>query len=690
MGSLPREIQSVIKIALKIVIVLIVIVTLVVNPLNSSLVMSITNQEFVLYHLKDLIENSSDKTIQADNNYFLATGTYEKNMTGGFSDTVCENLFGIAKNKNLILIQIESMQNMVINREYNGQEITPNLNALIKEKGSLYYDNYYQQIGSGNTSDAEFATNNSLLGTIESYTYQLFQDNYMYGLPWVLKENGYSTTVTHGYDKSFWNRENVYPTEGFDTFINSDILVSDNIKGIGGGNIVGISDHALYEQSMDYMKKLNETGEPFYNFIISLSSHNPFRLPDSLTDMELLDKDKDTLFGNYIASVHYADKALGELLSQLKESGIYDNSVIAMYGDHFGLTKSDDRIEKRVSEWLGFNYDYDMMLNIPLIIHIPNSELNETISISGGQLDFMPTIAYILGIEKLNTLYLGQNLLTAERGFVIEQTHLLKGSFIKDDIVFEISRDGVFEKSRAWNRKTREAVDITPYKEDVKKAKDLVELSKFYLYNDVLRSVYLEGKNIDDILNDTDTKLKKEKNISMVSVITSKNINKGILLEDFYEWMKEENKEDKVLLTMDNILEGLTNLESCSGKIGEIGEIKSIDFIANKEFNDIKSRIIPIINTMEDFTKIQYLGYENIVFMPNIDEYSKEQILDFILINKPYAIALPAENIMACGIDFCNNDVFIYAYDVETVTEKAFCNFIGVDGYIDNVINNFN
>ena len=61
--------------------------------------------------------------------------------------------FGVAEGRNLIVIQLESFQNFVINAEYNGQEITPNLNEIIKGD-TIYLDRYYQQIGSGNTSDA--------------------------------------------------------------------------------------------------------------------------------------------------------------------------------------------------------------------------------------------------------------------------------------------------------------------------------------------------------------------------------------------------------------------------------------------------------------------------------------------------------------------------------------------------------
>lgn len=663
MGSLPREIKKTVKVA----VVWIFVLFFVLNPFNSSFVMSVNSQEFITYHLRDIIEGLSKENADTQN-YYIATGTYEKQKDG--------DLFGVAKNKNLIVIQVESLQNMVIGAEYNGKEITPNLNNLINEKGTIYFDNFYQQIGSGNTSDAEFSINNSLIGSIESFTYQLYEDNYFKGLPWILKDEGYQTVVLHGYDKSFWNREKMYPVEGFDRYINDDFFISDNIEGIGGGNIVGISDSAFFQQASKYLEELNSQNAPFYSFLITLSSHNPFRLPESLKGLELKHEDKDNIFGNYMNSVHYADKCLGEFLESLKANGLYDNSLIAIYGDHFGLTKSDDKICAKVTEYLGYDYDYDMMLNVPLFIHVPESNINKTISTSGGQLDFMPTIAYLLGIEELDTIYLGQNLLTADSGFVAGQTHLLKGSFIKDDLVFEMSRDGIFENSRAFHRITREQLDITPLINDYKHAKQIVELSNFYLKNDILRKVLLQGKTLDGILSDIDSTRSMPTKIELVQVTEDK-------FDVFIDWMKK-NPEKTVLLTMDDLLKGLQKFEEeYSGTKGRPGIIKYVNSTMNSEFLNLKNRIIPVLYTMDDYTKIEYLGYDDILLMPDLSKYTRKQIADILVINKPCAIAIKDEKVISEFQYILDSDTFVYTYDIDEHAKKAFYTAIGVDGFIE-------
>ena len=177
-----------------------------------------------------------------------------------------ENLFGAAKGRNLIVIQLEAFQNFAINREYEGQELTPFLNSLVNEQESVYFDHYYYQVGSGNTSDAEFATNNSILGTMSSYTYTLYQQNYFRGLPVLLKEQGYETAAMHAYEKTFWNRENIYPSLGFDHFFDSDYYEDD--EDYTGWSVVATNDKSFYHQSIDAMKTMKE---PFYSFMITLS-----------------------------------------------------------------------------------------------------------------------------------------------------------------------------------------------------------------------------------------------------------------------------------------------------------------------------------------------------------------------------------------------------------------------------------
>ncbi|MBC8543640.1 LTA synthase family protein [Bianquea renquensis] len=377
---------------------------------------------------------------------------------------------GLAKGRNLIVVQLESFQNFLIGASYEGQVITPNLNRLLQED-TLYFDHYYQQIGKGSTSDAEFASQNSFLPVMYGQSYTRFMDNAFYGLPWIMRENGYSATAFHGYVGEFWNRDEAYPQQGFEDFYSAEDFVVNDDNTVGWG----LGDESFFRQSVSVMKSLPK---PFYSFLITLTSHNPYDITDRYEGIQLRPEQEDTLFGNYLNAVHYTDAAIGTFLSQLKQEGLYDNSIIVFYGDHFGLKATDEENQEQMSAFLGHTYDYDEMFNIPLIVHIPGSGVSETISTAGGQIDFMPTIVDLMGYNDSVRVALGKNILTQEEGFVVSQAYMLKGSFITDDIAFEISKDGIFEHSRAWDLHTREAIeDIEPFREQYEKALQFVDLS---------------------------------------------------------------------------------------------------------------------------------------------------------------------------------------------------------------------
>jgi len=649
-------------------------VLLAVNPFNLDRFGFIGNQEFFAYHTRDVLGISSESAVSGSDLY-LATGTYEQDLEG--------DLFGIAKGRNLIVIQIESLQNSMIGAKYNGSEVTPALNALI-EGDSIYFDNFYQQLGSGNTSDAEFAMNNSMLGAIESYTYDLYQNNYFRGLPWILKQQGYSTLVLHGYHKDFWNRENAYPNQGFDKFIGGDDFKNDYLVGIG--NVQGVSDKEFFRQSIPFLK---ESKKPFYSFYITLSSHHPFNLPEKLKEIELKPEDQGTLFGDYINAVRYADSSIGEFLALLKENGLYDDSMIVIYGDHYALSEADEEVKASVSNYLGYDYDISEMMSVPLIINIPGKDVRHTVGISGGETDIMPTVAYLLGIDKLDTLYFGQNLLTAESGFVPEQTHLLKGSFIKDDIVFEMSRDGVFENSRAWDRFTKEPVDIGPLREYYLKAKNQVDLSQYYLRHDVLRKVLLEGKTLAEIAaGDRETipkpteivRLERDASDSafnyrdmmdlaiaqgssyiMVSTGTDHR-NGGMPYKELGRWM-ERNPSAYVLADSRNEL---------------IPTLKSLRI----EFPDVTDRIIPVVRHLDDYTMSEYAGYSNIMLMPDLDSTTLPQTSEFLALNDVWAAALPKDMVAGAYNDILKGGSFIFACDVSDPAVRSFYKLAGVDGFI--------
>lgn len=390
--------------------------------------------------------------------------------------------FGIAKDRNVIILQVEALQNFVINRSYNGQEITPNLNKLIKQD-SIYFDSYYYNIAKGGTSDAEFTTLNSLYPASDAPSYSKYTDINLYGLPKILKDMNYSTVAFHGFTPEFWNRAKMYPTVGFDSFISIDKLKRDEIIGWG------ISDRSMLKQASKYLAKAKK---PVCAFLVTLTCHYPYNLPNKSIALKLPQK-QSTFIERYIQSANYTDAAIGEFIEALKKSGLYDNSILAIYGDHHAIGCSDPSLVKQMTELLGVRYDVAEMANVPLIINIPNSNIKETNSTVGGQMDFLPTILNMMGIDKGNINFYGQDLSNAKHGFATTQLVLTKGSFIDDNNVFLASADGIFENGTAWNRKTKAKVDLEQCRAGYEKVIKENEECSYLLSNNLL----LEPQTLD-------------------------------------------------------------------------------------------------------------------------------------------------------------------------------------------------
>ena len=233
------------------------------------------HSELFTYHARD-VKNflTGYKTVEAQE--VLADGRVAEYVQTSIQKSPYH---GIAKERNLILVQMESIQDFVIGASYNGQEIAPNLTALLGND-TIYFDHYYQQIGKGGTSDAEFASLNSLLPVMYGQSYTLFQDDSFYGLPWLLRDQGYETAAMHGYIADFWNRNQAYPVQGFQHFYSEKDYTLTRENKVGWS----IGDEDFFQQSISYMKQLSK---PFFSFLITLTSHCPYDITEMYNGITL-------------------------------------------------------------------------------------------------------------------------------------------------------------------------------------------------------------------------------------------------------------------------------------------------------------------------------------------------------------------------------------------------------------------
>jgi phosphoglycerol transferase MdoB-like AlkP superfamily enzyme len=178
---------------------------------------------------------------------------------------------------------------------------------------------------------------------------------------------------------------------------------------------------------------------------------------------------------------------VGRFIENLKSEGLYENSIIAIYGDHFGIAAYDEVEKANAEKITNERYDYDTMMNIPLLIHIPGENINRTVSTVGSQLDFLPTILNIMGIKNEKGIMFGKDL-NGEftDNYVFPMGYIKEGSVISEEEMF-VRDKALFENSRAFNRITREDIDIEKFRDLSEKALEEINLSNY-----VLKSNYID------------------------------------------------------------------------------------------------------------------------------------------------------------------------------------------------------
>lgn len=365
---------------------------------------------------------------------------------------------GVAKDTNVIAIQLEAFQNFLINLEVNGQVITPFLNEFIKD--NFYFDHVYQQIGEGNTSDAEFTLNAGAYPQGQLAMSKIVGNKEVESLPRFLKQYNYNAYTFHINDVTFWNRNELYPALGFDKYYDKQSFVNDEF------NFFGASDEELFRVVFDELSEKATNGEKFFTHVITTSGHHPFVIPEQYQTLDLPEDLEGTQLGHYLQAAHYVDGQLEHFITKLKDSGLLDTTTLVVYGDHYGLQQQDNPAAW-VSEQLAINYhDTLSRFNIPLIIAVPHVK-GETVQLTGGQVDIAPTLLNLLGLSTANSDFLlfGEDLINSTTNTIGIRYYMPTGTFINEDILY-IPGDS-FITGQAINIHTYEPVeDLSLLKED--------------------------------------------------------------------------------------------------------------------------------------------------------------------------------------------------------------------------------
>lgn len=391
-----------------------------------------------------------------------------------------DGLFGAYKGKNVMMVQVEALQSFMLGQSIGGQEITPVLNELMQE--SAYFKQFYHQTGSGRTSDADFTAHCSLQPVKDGSVFIQYASNEFDCMPQTLKDNGYSANVFHAYQGGFWNRNVMYNRMNYDYFYSLKNFNLDEQTGWALG------DKSFFKQSMDVIADLPN---PFYAFLITLTSHHPFTMPaeEKKLNVEQLE---GTIMGNYLQAVHYVDAALGELIERMKAEGVWDNTILILFGDHDNSIKD----WKLYDPFLGHPADeleqHMLMKKIPLLIHLPGDEHAGVYTQAGGQLDITPTILHLLGISSAEHYLLGMPLLTEQQ----PPEHLIvhRTGFWTDGALYYIpSEDGLAENGKCYQLSTGTLTDINACMPKTEKANTELMMSDQIVMNNLIRDFKRHG-----------------------------------------------------------------------------------------------------------------------------------------------------------------------------------------------------
>ncbi len=419
---------------------------------------------FTIYDVIQNIKSSSQRALASRSDITDVENYVKANHT-----PANPQYFGKAKGMNVIYVSLESFQNFMIDYKIDGQEVTPFLNSLAHDNNTFYFDNFYHQTGQGKTSDAEFLMENSLYPMSQGAVFINKAQNTYQAAPAILKGYGYNSAVFHGNYKTFWNRNVMYKALGYDQFFDAEYydMSGNNVKNYG------MKDIPYFKESMPILEKMKQ---PFYTKFITLSNHFPFEMDQGDTTFPAGDFG-DSVVNNYFQSAHYMDDALREFFDALKADGLYDKTVIVLYGDHYGISENHNEAMKKVLGVEQITPTINAQLQeVPLFIHVPGVQGGVQHQY-GGEVDVRPTLLHLLGIDTKDYMEFGSDLLSPQ--------HRNWALFRNGDFVSPNFTD-IGEK--CYSTETGELVtDQNACKDIDNKVKTELKMSDEIVYKDLLR-----------------------------------------------------------------------------------------------------------------------------------------------------------------------------------------------------------
>lgn len=321
--------------------------------------------------------------------------------------------FGKAKGKNVFIIHLESFQQFLVDYKVDGKEVTPTINKFYHNKNTVGFDNFYHQVAQGKTSDAEMMMENSLFGLPQGSAMVTYgaQNTYQ-AAPAILDQKGYTTAAFHGDVPSFWNRDSTYKSWGYQYFFSSEYYKQKSADYSIG---YGLKDKIFFKDSANYIQQLPQ---PFYAKLITLTNHYPYEIDKQNTDFPATTTGDKTV-DPYVQTAHYLDQAFAEFMDYLQKTGLLKDSMIVLYGDHYGISNNHrDAIAQLLNKKEITSYDLAQFQKVPFMIYSQGLKggINHNY---GGEIDALPTLLHLLGDKNNDTIQFGTDLLSKQHKQIV-------------------------------------------------------------------------------------------------------------------------------------------------------------------------------------------------------------------------------------------------------------------------------
>lgn len=305
---------------------------------------------------------------------------------------------GIFEGKNVIFLQLEGIDNWMLTRKD-----MPNLYNLTKN-AFIFNDHYSYYNGGGSTFNSELAVSTGLITPISfvKNAYGFTNNSYPFSLPKKFKKLGYSVNAFHMNTGEYYSRELNYKNWGYDNYYSLlDTKKYDDYS--------YQLDSELIENETFYNRLFKQKG-PFLHYIITYTPHTPFNFESDMGKLlakRLYGEDIPTDYDEEKVARLFAsetDRMVGLLMKGLEDNNLIDNTVIVAFSDHYLYTLNDKTILDKYK-----NTENNLINETPFFIWSKDMT-RKLLFKTNSQLDILPTVLNLFGIEYNNEHYIGRDI----------------------------------------------------------------------------------------------------------------------------------------------------------------------------------------------------------------------------------------------------------------------------------------